>query len=176
MKLLPLLVALLAFSHPSIAADRVALVIGNGDYQHATKLPNPANDATAIEGRLKAAGFHTIVSKDASIDALTSRLEQFYAAAKGADTAIVFYAGHGIEHDKINYLLPTDAQLVVGAGLEGDALLAAKRALLKRETIPLDALLTDLSRTGARLKLVVLDCCRNDPKLAAANPGLASRS
>lgn len=176
MRLLPSLLALLSFCHSSNAGDRVALVIGNGNYQHAMKLPNPVNDATAVESRLRAAGFQTIVSKDAGIDALTSRLEEFYAAAKGADTAIVFYAGHGIEHDKINYLLPTDAQLIVGAGLEGDTLLASKRALLKRETIPLDALLTDLSRTGARLKLVVLDCCRNDPNLAAADPGLASRS
>jgi hypothetical protein len=176
MRLLPSLLALLSFCHPSNADDRVALVIGNGNYQHATKLPNPVNDATVVESKLRAAGFQTIVSKDAGIDALTSRLEQFYAAAKGGDTAVVFYAGHGIEHDKINYLLPTDAQLIVGSGLEGDALLASKRALLKRETIPLDALLTDLSRTGARLKLVVLDCCRDDPKLAAANPGQVSRS
>lgn len=145
----------------------MALVIGNGAYEHATKLPNAVNDAVAIESRLKAAGYKTILCKDADVDTLTSRLEEFYAATRGGEIALIFYAGHGIESDNQNYLLPTDAKLNVVAGLEGNALIASKRALLKRETVPLDTILTDLSRTGAHLKLIVLDCCRNDPKLAS---------
>lgn len=154
---------LLVSALPTLAQSRVALLVGNADYQHARKLVNPINDATRLKEKLDAAGYQTLLAKDASVAEFSTQLELFYEAAKGAEVAMLFFAGHGIEHEDRNFLLPTDAALSIDEGLSGDSLQAAKRSTLKREAILLDAILSDLGRSGAKLKLIVLDCCRDDP-------------
>jgi hypothetical protein len=148
---------------PGLAQSRVALLVGNAEYLHARKLINPINDATRLKEKLDAAGYQTILAKDASVAEFSTQLELFYEAAKGAEVAMLFFAGHGIEHEDRNYLLPIDAALSIDENLSGDSLQAAKRSTLKREAILLDTMLADLGRCGAKLKLVVLDCCRDDP-------------
>lgn len=145
------------------AAERVALFIGNNDYQFARKLKNPIRDASGLETRLKAAGYRTFFASDATVEGMTTQLELFYEAAKGAEIALLFYAGHGLEAEEKNYLLPVDARLSIDESLSGDALTAAKRTVLKRETVPLEGVLKEFGTTGAKLKLIVLDCCRDDP-------------
>lgn len=156
------LTCLLLLASPIHAQDKVALFIGNEAYPGPARLHNPVNDATGFRGKLEAAGYETFLVEDAGVLRMTTELERFYEAAKGAEVALFFYAGHGIEFEGLNYLLPVDAQLNLGDA-SGDALIAAKRATLKRETIALNSVLRDLGNTRAKLKLVVLDCCRNDP-------------
>ena len=94
------------------AEKRVALVIGNGDYQNVTKLPNPANDARAIAALLQSAGFEVISGVDLKRDEMVSRIGQFGDSVRaGADAAVVFYAGHGVQIAGKNYLIPIDADL-----------------------------------------------------------------
>ena len=91
----------------AFAEKRVALVIGNSAYQKVAKLPNPANDAAAVAAMLKAAGFDSVESR-ANLSAVDLRkaLRDFGSKARDADMAVVYYAGHGIELDGINYLIP----------------------------------------------------------------------
>jgi uncharacterized caspase-like protein len=90
--------ALLAVSAaPSLAENRVALVIGNGAYEHAPRLPNPANDATDVAAALKRSGFETILATDlnkAGMDEVTIR---FARAARAADVALFYYSGHALQ-------------------------------------------------------------------------------
>jgi uncharacterized caspase-like protein len=90
----------------------VALVIGNGAYANVGKLTNPANDARAIEVLLKNAGFDAVVARqDLDRDAMRRAMRDFADQVGDADIVVVFYAGHGIEVNGINYLIPVDAVL-----------------------------------------------------------------
>src|SRR5207237_9449804 len=97
---------------PAWAEKRVALVVGNSNYQNAAVLPNPANDAAAIAATLKDAGFDVVESR-LNLPAADMRraLRDFADQARDSDIAVVYYAGHGIEIDGTNYLIPTDARL-----------------------------------------------------------------
>src|SRR5690348_2546239 len=88
------------------ADRRIALVIGNSNYQHAGQLANPAHDAEAVGALLKSAGFSVEVKRDLTITEMRSALGDFSEASRGADMALLFYAGHGIEVDGTNYLIP----------------------------------------------------------------------
>ena len=102
---------LIAGSGESFAEKRVALVIGNSDYQHAPKLPNPVNDASAVSIMLEGAGFAVVeLRNDLTNTAMRRMLRDFSERARDADMAVVFYAGHGIEVDGTNFLIPTDAK------------------------------------------------------------------
>jgi len=104
------------------AAKRVALVIGNSAYQHTRVLPNPKNDATAIAEALRRIGFDKVTLKlDQDYTSLRRTLRDFGSAVEGADVAIVYYAGHGMELGGQNYLVPTDAKLVSDRDLEFEA-------------------------------------------------------
>lgn len=134
----------------SYAEKGVALVIGNSDYKHTLHLPNPKNDANAIAAALNKIGFESVtVEIDLGIDGMRRALRAFGDKAEGADTALVFFAGHGMELGGENYLIPTDAKL-------------RKDRHLQFEAVKLSSVLQSVE--GARrLKLVMLDACRNNP-------------
>src|ERR1700737_3146059 len=108
-----LLAALLLFAcGPAFAGKRVALVLGNSAYQNVPRLTNPANDAALMADTFKKAGFDVVVSQQ-DLGALETRrvLRDFSDSAAGAAIAVIHYAGHGIEVDGTNYLIPVDAKL-----------------------------------------------------------------
>ena len=94
-----------------LADGRVALVVGNSDYAHIGRLPNPDNDARDISAALRRLGFEVTTELDADRVELTEALRAFTRQSAGADVSLVFYAGHGIEMDGVNYLVPVDARL-----------------------------------------------------------------
>ena len=130
------------------AAGRVALVVGNSAYEHTGRLPNPANDAEDVGAALRRLGFEVTEARDAGLSALTGALRSFTRLSEGADVALVFYAGHGMEMDGVNYLIPVDARL-------------ERDTDVRYETVTLDDVLA--STSGAGLRLVILDACRNNP-------------
>ena len=144
--------ALLIFSPTAFAEKRVALVVGNGAYQHAAPLPNPTRDAKAITQMFQTAGFDTVLLRNdvGNLD-FKRALRDFFAVAKGADIAVVFFAGHGIQIADQNYLIPVDARLAQ----DYDA---------TDEAISLERIIEAIE-PAARLRLVVLDACRDNPFL-----------
>jgi hypothetical protein len=135
---------------PGRAEKRVALVIGNSNYQHAGQLGNPVGDAAAFAGLLKSSGFQMIEHRsDVALAEMRRALGDFAEAARDADVAIVYYAGHGIEVEGVNYLIPTDATLARDFDVED-------------ETVSLDRVLRAIDSTR-RLRLVILDACRDNP-------------
>src|ERR1700712_419022 len=105
--------AMLAAAGIDAHADkRVALVIGNSGYQHVARLSNPANDASAFTATLKSAGFDVVESRrDLKIAEMRRVLRDFANTSRDADVSVVYYAGHGIEVEGANYLIPVDATL-----------------------------------------------------------------
>jgi uncharacterized caspase-like protein len=152
------------FSATSAFADkRVALVLGISSYEHVAKLPNPSNDAGAMANLLKKAGFDVVESyRDVGIAALRRAVGDFSDKAQDADVAVVFYAGHGIEVDGTNYLVPADARLARDFDIEDEAL-------------SLDRLLKAIE-PAKRLRLVMLDACRDNPFSKTMKRTVASRS
>ena len=149
--------------HPAFAERRVALVIGNSEYQNVARLPNPVNDSAAIAETLKSAGFDVVESKrDLKASEMRRALRDFSDTARDADIAIVFFAGHGMEIDGANYLIPTDAVLE----RDIDAF---------DEAIPLDRALTVIE-PARKLRLVILDACRDNPFAKSMKRTVASRA
>ncbi len=130
------------------ASRRVALVIGNGDYAQLARLSNPVTDARAIAAALKARGFSVSEHFDLSRADLLDALERFRQSARGADVAVAFYAGHGMEIAGKNIVAPVDAEIVC----------EPKEA---RRAVALDELFEAVSE--AQNQIVLLDACRNDP-------------
>ena len=135
---------------PSAAeARKVALIIGNGDYANTSRLVNPANDIKIIAASAKQAGFDDVtIAADLAVNDFQKAMRDFRAKADGAEVAMVYYAGHGIEAQGKNWLIPTDAQLKSDLDLPYEA-------------INLDRLMESVS--GAQIRMVVLDSCRNNP-------------
>ncbi|MBY2920469.1 caspase family protein [Rhizobium leguminosarum] len=144
------------------SSGRVALVIGNSAYKQVAALQNPGNDATAIGAALQRMGFEVTVVHDATKVEFDSALSTFSDAANGADIAIVFYAGHGIELEGTNYLIPTDATL-------------STDAKVTFETVTLDDVL-DAVRGVKGLRVVLLDACRENPFVPKMKRNGATRS
>src|SRR5215475_1299076 len=144
--------SLLMYSAAAVAEKRVALVVGNGAYQHAAPLPNPTRDAKVIAEMFQTAGFDTVLSRNdvGNLD-FKRALRDFFAVTKGADIAVVFFAGHGIQIADQNYLIPVDAKL-------------AQDFDVTDEAISLDRIIEAIE-PAARLRLVVLDACRDNPFL-----------
>src|SRR3954454_3235759 len=92
----------------AMAGVRLALVLGNGDYQVVGALANPANDAADISNALRGMGFEVIEARDASREAMARAIRDFSNRLRGADVALFFYAGHGMQMNGENYLLPVD--------------------------------------------------------------------
>ena len=133
--------------------QRVALVIGNSNYQNAAPLPNPDSDAQSVAELLNSAGFDVIAATDLTQNDLIKVVQNFSAkvAESGPNTvAIVYYAGHGVQVAGENYLIPVDAKVATPSDLVNNSLrLVDLMATL--ETIP------------SRLRIVMLDSCRNNP-------------
>ncbi len=134
---------------PAMAAGkRVALIIGNSNYVNGTFLPNPGNDADKIAQAARQAGFVVTEAKDQGLAQFKSALKAFRDQAVGAEIAFVYYAGHGIEKDNANYLIPVDAKL-------------AEPGDLLDEGISLAYVTEKLS--GAERSVILLDACRENP-------------
>ena len=145
------------------AERNVALVIGNSAYQNVNRLPNSIKDASTIAELFKKAGFVVVEShRDLGINDFKRALRGFAAAARDADIAVIYYAGHGIELDGSNYLIPVDAQLAQDIDVEDEAL-------------SLDRILRVLE-PARRLRLVILDACRDNPFSRAMKRTLGTRS
>jgi len=145
------------------AERRVALIIGNSNYKNVQPLANPARDATAVGALFKRAGFEVVESKlDLGNTAMRRTIREFTSTAKNADIAVVYYAGHGIEFDGTNYLIPVDAELASDVDVED-------------ETISLDRIMRMLDPVK-RLRLVILDACRENPFGKKMTRTIASRS
>ncbi|WP_052378751.1 caspase family protein [Polycyclovorans algicola] len=130
------------------ASQRVALVIGNGAYQHTQRLTNPVNDASDISAALRKLGFEVHSGNNLDANSMRSRLQSFAGAANGAELALVFYAGHGIQAEGTNYLIPVDAKL--------DTPLS-----LRFQGIAMSDVMAATS--GARTKVLLVDACRDNP-------------
>ena len=103
---------LLLICQPAFAGKRVALVVGDSAYQNVPPLRNPANDAAMMEITFRQAGFDVVDARhDLSAQETRQALRQFADSAQDADIAVIYYAGHGVEVDGINYLIPVDARL-----------------------------------------------------------------
>ena len=138
------------FCSPAFAIKRIALVIGNSAYQNVTPLTNPANDAGAMAAMFKSAGFENVeLRRDVKATDMRRALRDFSDKARDADMAIVYFAGHGVEIDGINYLVPVDAVL--------------ERSMdAYDEAISLERMLEVIAPTR-QLRLVILDACRDNP-------------
>lgn len=148
---------------PAHADRRVALVIGNSAYKSAPKLGNPVNDATLVGGMFKKAGFDSVdVRLDLSASEMRRMLREFAGRSRDAEMAVIYYAGHGIELDGNNYLIPTDATLET----DGDVL---------DETIPVERALFAVE-PAKQLRLIILDACRDNPFAKTMKRTLASRA
>ncbi|HLS19558.1 MAG TPA: caspase family protein [Paracoccaceae bacterium] len=148
------------------AAGRVALVLGNAEYElQALRLANPANDARAVAGKLESLGFEVILKIDLTENEMAAAIEEFSAKAASAEMAVAFFAGHGIQLDGENYLLGTEF-----ADLTSDALASSS------------ATLTDFQRAlvkaGPEIGVIIVDACRNNPfaEQGIVAPGLARAS
>ncbi|MHA7772316.1 caspase family protein [Roseibium sp. M-1] len=131
------------------AERRVALVIGNSGYQHVAELKNPYNDAQGMTEKLTGLGFEVVTGQDLSLRDMRQTVREFARKLDGADLALFFYAGHGLQVNGENYLVPIDAQLSSYIDLEFEAL-------------PANLVLNAMEQT-AKVNLVFLDACRNNP-------------
>jgi uncharacterized caspase-like protein len=154
---------LLLMCQPAFAEKRVALVLGNSAYQNVPPLANPVNDGAVIAATLKDAGFEVVDSRHDLPAAETRRaLRDFADRARDADIAVVYYAGHGMEVDGTNYLIPVDAKLERDTDVYDEAL-SLDRVLVAIEP-------------AKRLRLVILDACRDNPFSKSMKRTVASRA
>jgi hypothetical protein len=147
----------------ALAERRVAFVVGNSSYQNVVGLTNPANDAAAITEMFKRAAFDVVESRrDLKNTEMRRALREFTEKARDADIAVIYYAGHGIEVDGTNYLVPVDAALE----RDTDAY---------DEAIALDRILQAIE-PAKQLRLVILDACRDNPFAKKMKRTVASRA
>ncbi|MCC8956436.1 caspase family protein [Bradyrhizobium sp. Pear77] len=160
---LAIAIALAGFAMPAAAdGKRVALVIGNGSYKSVPALTNPPTDAGDIAAALRRLGFAVTLITNGSFDEMRRGLIAFGRNAAGADMAAVYFAGHGMEINGDNWLIPVDAELK----RDTDA---------ANEAISLQSVMLQVSSTGS-LGLVILDACRNNPFAAKMSRSLATRA
>jgi uncharacterized caspase-like protein/opacity protein-like surface antigen len=138
---------------PALAQKRFAFVVGNGGYANVTKLPNALNDANATRAMLQEAGFDITPALDLSLAGLRSALDVFIDKVRrgGPDaTALVYYAGHAVQLDGANYILPTDIRPQIATSIAD-------------QSLSLSDILRRLDGAGAKSKIAILDACRNNP-------------
>jgi uncharacterized protein len=155
-----LMAAALIFAAPANAGKRVALVIGNGDYSGQTQLKNPAHDASDIAAALEGLGFEVISGLNLDKHGFDDKLHEFAKSAVGADVALFFYSGHGMQMNGVNYLIPVDAPVT--------------REDLDFQTVTLDFVQRQLA--SAKVKIVFLDACRTNPFARAIAASLGTRA
>jgi hypothetical protein len=153
MRGLVLFLALVLAGPIAAAEKRVALVIGVGGYQSAPQLGNPLNDAADVAAGLAAARFELVEAYDPTYAQLQTAIRDFGRKLEGADVGLVYYAGHGVQIDGRNYLLPVDATL-------------ADEAAAARERVDVAQILA-LLNADRRVSLLFLDACRDNPLAAS---------
>jgi hypothetical protein len=141
---------------------RVALVIGNSDYNFVGTLPNPANDAQDIGNALERIGFSVTTGIDLDYNQMRLALRDFGDLAADADMALIYFAGHGIEIDNTNYLIPINAELKSDRDVEFEA-------------VRLETVIASIE-TSRGIKIILVDACRNNPFVADMTRTVASRS
>lgn len=157
------LIVSVIFRAPALAGERkVALVVGNARYEKASYLKNAAHDAKLIRQTLADLGFEVIAGDDLDKARFDRALRDFATKASGADAALFYYAGHGVQVGGINYLIPVDAVFQSGSALDFEA-------------VRLDLIQRTMEREG-RLALLFIDACRDNPFLRALSRAVASRS
>ena len=145
--------AAIGYATAAKADRRVALVIGNSTYRSASQLPNTINDANAIAALFRSVGFEVVNSRtDLGVVDFKRAMRDFLITAEDADIAVVYYAGHGIEVSGTNYLIPVDAKLARDFDVEDEA-------------VALDRIIWAL-QSVKRLRLILLDACRDNPFVA----------
>jgi uncharacterized caspase-like protein len=144
---------------------RVALVIGNSAYTGLNPLPNPVNDATEVARTLQDLGFVVLFLVNARKVDIDNAIVRFRSRLAGADVGLFYYSGHGFQtsaerqHHPVNHIVPVDFRIPTGNQLSG--------------TVALDEVLTTLEQ-NARLRLIFMDACRNNPQLETAAQRLGS--
>ena len=157
--------ALLLGTQSAFAESRLALVIGQSAYRSVPALPNPANDARAVTQMLTDSGFEVSTAADLSQGQMREAVSDFAGkvAAKGVDTvALVFYAGHGLQIDGENFLVPIDID-------------PKREADIPIQAVRLNDILNTLTSVPSKMRILMLDACRNNPfpDLKTAGSGLA---
>ncbi|MER8382404.1 caspase domain-containing protein [Mesorhizobium sp. M0815] len=143
-------------------ARRVALVVGNGSYAKAGTLANPVNDALDIADKLRAIGFEVIEGNDLGKRELERKIGEFSDALQGAGAGLFYYAGHGLQVDGRNFIVPVDARLDMPVKLQ-------------LEAVPIDEVL-DIMEQQTKVSLVFLDACRNNPFARSLSRSATTRS
>jgi uncharacterized protein (TIGR02145 family) len=141
-----------AFSQVSTATitqKKMALIIGNGNYNSST-LSNPENDARAMEKVLKRLGFVVYKYENLNQGQMKRAIDEFGSKLKKNDVGLFYYAGHGIQSNGYNFLIPTDAQLMTEKQVEYDCVQA-------------DRVLAIMEGSGTTINIIILDACRNNP-------------
>jgi hypothetical protein len=166
---LPALIALLSLlsALPAAAEKRIALVVGNSAYQNITRLDNPSHDAVLMADTLLGLGF-TLIGGRAQLDldkaALDTSVQNFGRQVQGADVALFYYAGHGVQVNGSNYLVPVSAN-------------PTREADVDFQMVDVNLVLRQMQGSGTRLNMVILDACRNNPfgarGLRSSDGGLA---
>jgi uncharacterized caspase-like protein len=151
------------FSQPALAEKRIALAIGNSNYQNVGHLANPANDAATMAATFRKANFDVVTLRnDLPASEMRRALREFGDKARDSDIAVIYYAGHGIEVDGVNYLIPIDAALEHDTDVYDEAL-SLERVLVAVEP-------------AKRLRLIILDACRDNPFTKTMRQTIARRS
>ena len=154
--------AWLVTTGPASAERKVAFVVGNSAYLNVPRLPNPRNDASDLIARLKSLGFEVTPGLDLDRNSLLQSLATFGRAAEGAEVALFFYAGHGLQVNGQNYLVPVDGKVEYEAELD-------------IALVPVSLVMQQLAR-GSRVNLVFLDACRDNPFAKDLSRTLGTRS
>ena len=164
LRLFFLVLSLVWFGIGSAQAERrVALVLGNSAYKSVPRLTNPVNDAGLVGDMFRKAGFESVdVKTDLNAVEMRKALREFGGRARDAEVAVIYYAGHGIELDGTNYLIPTDATLETDSDVL-DETVALDRALFAVEP-------------AKQLRLVILDACRDNPFAKSMKRTIAARA
>jgi uncharacterized caspase-like protein len=152
---------------PAAAEKRIALVIGNSSYQNVTPLDNPNKDAALMADTLDGLGF-TLIGGRAQLNldktAMDNAVQNFGRQVQGADVALFYYAGHGVQVSGSNYLVPVNAN-------------PTREADVDFQMVDINLVLRQMQGSGTRLNLVILDACRNNPfgarSLRSSDGGLA---
>jgi hypothetical protein len=141
-----------------ITEKRLALVFGNADYVNGSSLKNPVNDANLMEATLKDLGFDVIKQLNSGKESMLNSIREFSRKLSGYNVALFYYAGHGIQVDGINYLIPTNAKL-------------ENKDDCKWEAVAVNTVTDELKKNSANTNIVILDACRNNPYRAWVRGG-----
>jgi hypothetical protein len=148
---------------PALAEKRVALAIGNANYRNTARLANPINDAAIVADMFRKANFDFVILRtDLTANEMRRALRDFGDRARDADVAVIYYAGHGIEVDGNNYLIPIDAALDRDTDVYDEAL-------------PIDRLLVAVE-PAKQLRLIIMDACRDNPFARTMKRTVATRA